>query len=89
LDGTEIGRLGAGGTFDFETLAGHHTLHLALDWARSRSIEFDIAAGQQKRFRCWRKARVGGSRWSTIYRLTVQSRRWIELEVVEAHELRE
>lgn len=85
LDGAEIGRLGVGDTFDFDTEPGHHNLHLAIDWARSPSIEFDVAAGQAKRFRCWRAATPsGGSRWSRLYKITLGAHRWIGLEVVES-----
>ena len=41
LDGTEAARLKRGERRTIDAEPGHHEVHLAVDWCRSRSVSFD------------------------------------------------
>jgi hypothetical protein len=76
LDATRAGRVGFGDICTFEASPGHHVLHLAIDWCRSRSVELDLAAGQEVRLQCWPNARP----WAWPYWVTFGSRNYIGIK---------
>jgi hypothetical protein len=73
LDGAKVGTVDVGGHAAFDAEPGQHHLRLAIDWCRSKTIELDLAAGQEVRFRCWSNARMLA--WP--YWLTLGSRHYI------------
>jgi hypothetical protein len=80
LDGETVGRVKRGETVDVVADAGHHELHLTIDWARSPSVEFDLAEGQECLIRCWSNVSPRRAR----YFMTQGRDEWIGLEMVDA-----
>jgi hypothetical protein len=69
LDGTEVGRIKRGESITLEADPGHHELHLRIDWARSPSLELNLAEDQQLTIRCWSKANpLAWPYWITLGR---------------------
>lgn len=48
----EAVRVGNGSSAVFAVEPGRHTVHLALDWCRSRPLEVDVGPGQTVRLEC-------------------------------------
>lgn len=57
LDGETVGSVGRGETVVVETGPGLHELHLAVDWARSPSLELELEHADELIVRCWPHAR--------------------------------
>ena len=79
LDGVRVARIKRGETRTIETDEGHHELRLAVDWCRSSTVSFELAAGQEARFRCWPNARP----LTILYHVTLGSANYIGLELAE------
>ena len=78
VDGAVVGGVKRGESLTHETAPGHHTLHFTIDWARSPSVEFDIAEGQEVVICCW--PNVNPLR--ALYWMTIGRRRWIGVEII-------
>ncbi|QQE77234.1 hypothetical protein [Alicyclobacillus sp. SO9] len=52
LDGTEIGSVGPGDTFEYSLNAGYHKIHLEIDWCRSNELEFEVKNDEVLDFKC-------------------------------------
>jgi hypothetical protein len=76
LDGNSVGRVKRGESITIDTAPGHHDLHLKIDWARSPSLELDLADGQQRDVRCWPNAKP----LAALYWITVGRSRYIGIE---------
>jgi hypothetical protein len=79
LDGETIGRIGRGEELVREAGTGRHELKLAIDWASSRPVEFELTDGQEVLIRCW--PAVNPLR--ALRYMTVGRRQWIGVELVE------
>jgi hypothetical protein len=79
LDGETVGRVKRGETVTLEPAPGRHELHLAIDWARSPSVELDLAAEDERVIRCSPNAKP----WLAPYFMTFGRRRWIATDVVD------
>jgi hypothetical protein len=78
LDGETIARVRSGETVTVPVDAGHRELHLAIDWARSPSIELDLADDDEPIVRCWPNAKA----LLVPYFMTFGRCRWIGIDVV-------
>ena len=56
VDGKKLGKISNGETREYEVLPGQHSLVAKIDWCSSKSILFDMNAGEVKSFK------VGGFR---------------------------
>jgi hypothetical protein len=79
LDGVKVARVKRGETCTIETDAGHHEVRLAVDWCRSPTVSFELAAGQEARLRCWPNARP----LTILHRATLGRANYISLELAE------
>lgn len=81
IDAAEHGRLRHGERKRFELTPGHHRLQLKIDWARSPTIDLDLAPGETTRSQCKSRATnaLTGLYWASIGR-----DRYIELWPVES-----
>jgi hypothetical protein len=79
LDGVKVARVKRGETCTIETDAGHHEVRLAVDWCRSPTVSFELAAGQEARLRCWPNARP----LTILHRATLGRANYIGLELAE------
>jgi hypothetical protein len=75
VDGTEAGKVLWGSTWRLSVPPGGHRVRLAMDWARSPEVEFDVQPGETACFRCGPNA---GS-WRILYDGTIGRRRYISL----------
>ena len=80
LDGTEVARIKRGETRTIDATAGHHEVHLTLDWCRSRTLPLDLGAGDELQLRCWPNARP----FTVLYWVTARRSDYIGVEVVNA-----
>lgn len=78
LDDETVGRVKRGETVTVQADAGHHELHLAIDWARSPSVELDLAEKDECIIRCWPNAKP----LLALYFMAFGLRRWIGIDVV-------
>jgi len=56
LDGRKVGGVRSGESVTIQAEPGPHELHMKMDYARSRSLKIELAAGQCVGVRCWSKA---------------------------------
>jgi hypothetical protein len=59
------------------TDAGHHELHLKIDWARSESVQLDLEPDGAAEVRCWPNGRA----LLALYWITAGRARYIGVEV--------
>ncbi|PAD34527.1 hypothetical protein [Terribacillus saccharophilus] len=52
IDGKKVGTIGPRDTFNFSIAPGKHTIHLEIDWCRSKKIEFKARENEIIRFNC-------------------------------------
>src|SRR3989442_11479126 len=52
LDERVVGWIKRRKTLTFDVAPGHHTLQLEIDWCSSRTLELDLAAGQEAHLTC-------------------------------------
>ena len=78
LDGDTVGRVKRGETVTVQADVGQHELHLAIDWARSPSIELELAEDDERIIRCWPNAKP----LLALYFMTFGRRRWIGIDLV-------
>lgn len=78
LDGRVVGRLHPGEAETVEVAPGRHGLFMKIDWARSETIDVELAAGGKARFRCAPRANV----FTGFYWVTIGRRRYISLTQV-------
>jgi hypothetical protein len=77
LDDKVVGRIKRGESITLQTDPGHHELHLAIDYARSPSVELELSSDQRIDIRCWPRANMlTAPYWTTLGRL-----RYIGIEV--------
>lgn len=81
LDGGRAASIARGQSLTLEAEAGHHALHLRIDWCRSSSVNLDLSAGQEIRIRCWPNARPT---LKLFYWITFGRSRYIGIELVDA-----
>lgn len=55
VDGADIGEVRRGQLRLFHIPPGRHEVHLVIDWARSPSVDVDVASGETVRLICWPK----------------------------------
>lgn len=79
LDGIKAASVKRGQSLTLETGAGHHTLHIAIDWCRSPSVDIDLLPGQRVHIRCWPNARPTPK---IFYWITFGRSRYIGIEIV-------
>ena len=77
LDGETVGRVKRGETVTIRADAGRHELHLAIDWARSRPVDLDLAEDDECIVRCWPQAKP----LLALYFMTLGRRQWIGIDV--------
>jgi hypothetical protein len=79
LDGDKVGKVARDDSLTVKTKPGHHELHLVVDWARSPSLTFDLAAGQEVVIGCWPNAT-----WysSILYWMTLGRSRYIGIAML-------
>lgn len=53
VDETDLGKIRRDQSRVFPLTAGLHEVHLALDWARSRSLTVDVRSGERSSLSCW------------------------------------
>lgn len=78
LDGVVVGRIKRGQSLSVEADPGHHELHLAVDWCRSRSVELQLVPGQETRLECW----PNSTRGNALYRTSFGRSNYIALDVL-------
>lgn len=81
LDDRRAASIARGQSLTLEAEAGHHTLHLRIDWCRSPSVDLDLSEGQEVRIRCWPNARPT---LKLFYWVTFGRSRYIGVELVDA-----
>ena len=74
-DGREVARVGDGATVTFAVEPGKHTICMAIDWGRSKPLEFSVDPEQTIRLECGPNAKPF---LALIYAL-VLFRRWVWL----------
>jgi len=80
LDGTVVGRVKRAESITLEVNAGHHELHLTIDWARSPSVKLDLVEGEEVDVRCW----PNGRPITALYWITFGRSRYIGIEASAA-----
>lgn len=55
VDGAQVGEVGRGQSRFIRLASGRHEVHLEIAWARSPSVEVDVAPGETARLVCWPK----------------------------------
>jgi hypothetical protein len=55
VDRDDVGEVRRGQLRFVDISPGRHEVHLAIDWARSPSVDVDIASGETVRLVCWPK----------------------------------
>jgi hypothetical protein len=75
VDGEDFGRIRAGDFCVFEVSPGPHELFLTIDWARSESMNFQLAPGETARFHCRPRANV----LTDLYWASFGRRRYVKL----------
>jgi len=63
----------------FKLVAGIMSCILAVDWARSPSVELDLAEDDERIIRCWPNAKPR----LAVYYMTLGRLQWIGLDVVD------
>lgn len=79
LDGRRAASIARGQSLTLEAEAGHHTLHLRIDWCRSPSVDLDLSAAQEVHIRCWPNGRPT---LKLFYWVTFGRSRYIGIELV-------
>jgi hypothetical protein len=79
IDGTDVGRLKAGESAEFDVAPGEREVFLKLDWVRSRSINVSLSPGQRIGISC-RSPSIA----SLPLALTVNRRNYITLSVEQS-----
>jgi hypothetical protein len=79
LDGTTVARVKHGKSARIDVAAGHHELHLAIDWTRSPPVELDLREGEEALVRCWARANP----FTVLFWSTFQPRRCIGVELIK------
>lgn len=80
LDGTTTARIKHGESVTLETDAGHHELHLTLDWGRSPSLKLDLAPDKEVELRC----RPNAHPLTALFWITFGRSRYIAIEMGSA-----
>lgn len=75
VDGDDVGEVRRGQLRLVHVSPGRHEVHLVIDWARSPSIDVDIASGETVKLVCWPKFHLGQAR-----RAMANPDEWIILE---------
>jgi hypothetical protein len=75
VDGNDIGEVRRGRSRLFWITPGRHEVHIVIDWARSPSIEVDVAPGETVKLICWPKFHFGQAK-----RAMANPHEWIVLE---------
>jgi hypothetical protein len=55
VDGDDVGEVRRGQLRLVHVSPGRHEVHLVIDWARSPSVDVDVASGETIRLECWPK----------------------------------
>jgi hypothetical protein len=55
VDGADVGEVRRGQSRLLYIAPGKHEVHLEIDWARSPSVDIDVAPGETVRLVCWPK----------------------------------
>jgi hypothetical protein len=55
VDGADVGEVRRGQSRLLYIVPGQHEVHLEIDWARSPSVDIDVASGETVRLICWPK----------------------------------
>jgi hypothetical protein len=76
LDGRPVGRLRRGESMTVETNAGHHEVHLKIDWVRSPVLQVDLGEDERVSVRCW----PNGNFFTWPYYTTFGIRRYLGIE---------
>jgi hypothetical protein len=82
LDGNIIGQIGDEESKSFEVSKGVHDLRLRIDWARSNSVQFDMAENSTVHFRCASHLKGANVLLASVYAL-LMPHKYIELERVD------
>jgi len=75
VDGRTVARVGNGSEVAVTVEPGRHTVYMAIDWARSKSIEVDVAAEQTIHLECGPNVKP----FLALVYATVLFRRWVWL----------
>ena len=78
LDGQKVGRLGSSESWTINVSPGPHSLHVALDWTRSPSLQLDLTATEHVRVRC----RANGNVFTAVFWGTFRPKRALSVELV-------
>ena len=78
LDGQRVGKIAAGQSCEYPLTPGEHTIRLRIDWTGSKTLPFDLGAGETKDFCC--RPRPALLAAVEFVRSIVQRDRWIILE---------
>ena|SRR5437870_4112854 len=78
IDGKKVGKIGRGQVQKYPVAAGHHTIRVKVDWTGSKTLGFDVAAGEVREFTC--RARPMGLAILELLRSIFQRDRWVILE---------
>jgi hypothetical protein len=76
IDGTPAGKVQWGSTWKLAVPPGSHRMRLAMDWARSPEVDFDVQPGETACFRCGPNA----ASWRILYDGTIGWRRYISIK---------
>jgi hypothetical protein len=77
LDGRSIGKIGFGKVAEFPIEPGSHRLRMGIDWAGSRTVEFEVGPNETSAWKC----RPGGGAWTAVACI-LTPRRYVALEAV-------
>src|SRR4051794_10308248 len=76
VDGAEVGSLKQGESQSVEVAPGAHEVHIAIDWARSPSVELQLAEGESASLAC----RPNANPFTVLWFTTFARKRYVALE---------
>ena len=81
VDGKHIKDIKDGERLEFELSEGNHTIYLKIDWCRSNTIDFHLAANEVITFNCGNSMKGWKIFFSFLY-VTIFKNRYLWLERV-------
>jgi hypothetical protein len=87
LDGTIIGKVGAGETTDFDVEPGHHRIRIRSSWTGSQVLSFEIKKGAVAHFECQPNGHSFTALVEIFKSLTTHGDPWIDLREVTGEDI--